>query len=210
MRRAPDRPGPAFLPLIVETLPLADLAPYRQFVTWHPAWRASAHGMPGRWTKPPTNPHTGDRAEDGDPGRPDTWGSWDEVVPRYDRVGFVPTRHDPFTVLDVDTSVTPARELKPWAHAIVDRFPQAYWEYSPSGTGLKGFVRGHVPEYTVVAIGDGQLEVFSCGKFSTLTGHRLPGSAPTIGDGQAALAALMTALTAWDVWPDLQRPGGTR
>ncbi len=194
MRGAPDRPAPAFLCLIVENLPLADLTPYRQFVTWHPEWRASTNGKPGRWTKPPTNPHTGDHAADGDPGMPDTWGTWDEAFPRYDRVGFVPTRNDPFTFLDVDNSVTPAREIKPWAQAIVDRFPHAYWEYSPSGTGLKGFVRGHVPENTVVSIGDGKLEVFSCGKFSTLTGHRLQGSSPTIGDGQAALEELMTEL----------------
>jgi hypothetical protein len=33
MSGAPDRPAPAFLPLIVENLPLDDLAPYRQFVT---------------------------------------------------------------------------------------------------------------------------------------------------------------------------------
>ena len=135
MSGAPERPAPAFLPLMVAHLPLDDLTPYRQFVTWNPAWRAGANGTPGRWTKPPMNPHTGEPADDGDPGSPETWGTWDEVVPRYERVGFVPTRHDPFTVLDVDNSVTPAGNITPWAQRIVDRFPHAYWEYSPSGTG---------------------------------------------------------------------------
>jgi primase-polymerase (primpol)-like protein len=194
MSDVPDRPAPAFLPLIVENLPLEDLAPYRQFVTWNPEWRTGTNGKPGRWAKPPRDPHTGDYADTGDPGIPETWGTWDDVFPRYDRVGFVPTRNDPFTYLDVDNSVTLARVIKPWAQAIVDRFPNAYWEYSPSGTGLKGFVRGHVAENTVVRIGDGKLEVFSCGKFSTLTGHRLTASSPTIGDAQAALADLMTEL----------------
>src|SRR5215213_2497761 len=90
---------PAILPLIVENLPLEDLAPYRQFVTWNLEWRTGKNGKNG-WTKPPRNPHTGNRADCGDPGDPQTWGAWDDVSPRYDRVGFKPTRNDPYSFID--------------------------------------------------------------------------------------------------------------
>jgi hypothetical protein len=178
-------PPPAILPLIVANLPLDDLAPYRQFVTWSSKRRGN------RWTKPPKNPHTGAYADCGDPGDSQTWGAWEDVFPRYDRVGFVLTWSDPFTFLDVDNGVT-AGAIKPWAQQIVDRFP-SYWEYSPSGTGLKGLIVGQPPlrgtgtRNRIIPAGDGKVEIFFSGKFTTLTGHQVASTSSAITDCQAAL-----------------------
>jgi hypothetical protein len=53
---------------------------------------------------------------------------------------------------------------------------------------------GRTRNYGAILVGDGKLEIFFWGKFTALTGHRLPGSSPTIGDGQAALEALVAEL----------------
>ena len=42
------------------------------------------------------------------------------------------------TVLDLDLACGPDRQPLPWAWDIVHRLP-SFWEYSPSGVGLKGF-----------------------------------------------------------------------
>ena len=134
---------------------------------------------------------------------PKTWGTAGEVLGRYVRCGYVVAEDDPFTFLDVDNGIDAAGNIKPWAQQIIDRFPHGYWERSTTGTGLKGLIRGRSPESPKegrtrnrgkILIGDGKLEVFFWGKFTALTGHRLEGGSSTIGDGQAALEALIAEL----------------
>jgi primase-polymerase (primpol)-like protein len=151
------RPPPAILPLIVENLPLAGLAPYPHAVTWDLAWREGTNGKPGRWTKVPKNPRTGLNAKSNDPA---TWASVYDVIGRFDRFGFVVFGDDPFASLDLDNAIGADGKIKPWAQAIVDRFPNAYWEISTTGTGLKGLVRGRVPRNRIIKVGDGQVEIF--------------------------------------------------
>jgi hypothetical protein len=184
-------PQPSYLPLIVENLPIDDLAPYRNFVHWSPEWREGKNGKPGGWTKVLKNPRTGRNAKSNDPA---TWASAYDVIGRFDRFGFVVFGGDPFTFIDIDNAIDATGRIKPWAQPIVDRFPSAYWERSTTGTGLKGLVRGQVLRNRIVKVGDGQVEIFSTGKFTALTGHRLEGSSATIGDGQAALDALYAEL----------------
>jgi hypothetical protein len=185
-------PPPAILPLIVANLPLDDLAPYPHCVTWDLEWRDGKTGKPGNWTKVLKNPRTGQNARSNDSS---TWGTAGDVLARFDRFGYVVTEDDPFTFLDVDDGINPETgEPKPWAQAIVDALPNAYWEISTTGTGLKGLVRGQIPKNRIVRVGDGQVELFFSGKFTVLTGNRLPGSSSTIGEGQEALAALYAKL----------------
>jgi hypothetical protein len=109
---------------------------------------------------------------------------------------------DPFTFLDIDNGIDPETgEPKPWAQAIVDALPNAYWEVSTTGTGLKGLVRGRIPRNRIVKVGDGQVELFFSGKFTVLTGNRLPGSSSTIGEGQEALSSLYAQLCPEPVAP---------
>jgi hypothetical protein len=181
---ATDRTPPTYLSLIVKNLPIDDLAPYPHAVTWNPEWREGKNSKPGGWTKVLKNPRTGLNAKSNDPR---TWGAAGEVLGRYDRFGFVVADDDPFGFLDLDNAVDPATgEIKPWAWEIIRLF-STYWEYSPSGTGLKCWIRATAARNRIIPIGDGKVELFFTGKFSTLTGHRVEGTPATITDCQAAL-----------------------
>src|SRR4051812_46626376 len=118
MRSAPvDRTPPTYLPLIVENLPLDDLAPYPHCVTWDPEWREGKNGKPGSWTKVLKNPRTGQNARSNDAA---TWGSAGDVLDLWDRFGFVVSDQDPFTFVDVDNGIAPLTgAIKPWAQRIV-------------------------------------------------------------------------------------------
>jgi len=179
---------PLWLELIPENLP-PELMDYAQFITWQPEWREGKDGKPGKWTKVPVNPLTGRKAQSNNPR---SWAPAALVLGRFSLLGFVFSSTDPYTMLDLDNAIDEHDHIKPWAADILARFPMAYWERSVSGTGLKGIVRGHVAENRGrITIADGHVEIFSTGKFTVLTGHRLPDSATTIGEGQTALDAFL-------------------
>src|SRR5262245_37746117 len=92
-------PRPQLLPLLAENLPLDELRLYSQFVAWELEWREGKNGKPGKWTKVPKNPRSGGNASSRDP---QTWGVLDDVLGRFERIGFVLTENDPFTFIDVD------------------------------------------------------------------------------------------------------------
>lgn len=188
---SPDRACPPYeLTPQDDDLPLADLAPYDQFVTWGWVWREGKNGQTGGWTKPPIDPIRGGFA---DSSKPETWGPLASVIGVHPRYGFVVTERDPFCFLDIDNGYdVDADRVKPWAQAILDRFLLAYWERSPGGRGLKGIMRARPPRNRIIPVGDGKIEVFSSGKFTTLTGWRLPCSALTIGECQAELDQFIT------------------
>src|SRR3954469_22544416 len=90
---ADDRtPRPEILPLQRENLPLEDLAPYPNCVTWALELRTSENGKPG-WTKVPKNPLTGTNAK---ADKPSTWSTVDNVLSRHDRFGYEVAENDPF------------------------------------------------------------------------------------------------------------------
>lgn len=103
--------------------------------------------------------------------------------------------------IDIDGAFLDSGELKDGAAVIVNTNPEAYWEKSPSGRGLRGFVFGELAgDFTTkkAAGDDGQvfgLEVYGggAGRFLTVTGHRLPSSPAEPGamtpEGRAALEA---------------------
>lgn len=180
---------PATLPLDRADVP-AEYEGHPQFVAW--GWRVRK----GSWTKPPINPATGANAESDDPS---TWGTADEAFAARDRlgldgVGFVVTEVDDFSFIDLDDSRNPATGvIAPWAMAIVRRIPSR-WEISPSGTGLKGLVRGRFPENKMPKVGAGKAELFSSGKFTTLSGRHLEGTPATINACQPELDGLYADL----------------
>ena len=95
-------------------------------------------------TKVPINPHTGRHAKTNDP---TTWSHYEtalEAVAKYglEGVGYVFSADDPFTGIDIDDCRDPETNvIATWAQEIIDAVP-TYWEVSPSGTGVKGWVRG--------------------------------------------------------------------
>jgi primase-polymerase (primpol)-like protein len=100
---------------------------------------------------------------------------------------------DPYSFLDVDNGIDPTTgQPKPWAEAVVRQFP-SYWELSPSGSGLKGLIHARPPRNRIIRLGDGQVEIFYSGKYTTLTGHRIDGTPPAIQNCQAELDAFLVA-----------------
>jgi hypothetical protein len=101
-----------------------------------------------RGTGMPFDPKTGLIAR---VNNPDTWGTFQQAQKavlsgRFDRLGFVLTKSDPFVGVDLDACRDPKTGvIAPWAHAVLRRFGRTYTEVSPSGTGIRLFVRARLP-----------------------------------------------------------------
>lgn len=93
-----------------------------------------------------------------------------------DGLGFV--LGDGIGCIDLDHCLTDGR-LASWAADLLDRLPVTYVEVSPSGAGLH--VWGLIPEGPGRKVGD--VEVYSVGRYITVTGERF-------GDCPSSLADL--------------------
>jgi hypothetical protein len=177
----------------VEAIP-AELRGRAQWVAWRFAFRS------GKWTKVPFDPRTRRAADATDPA---TWGTFAEAWGRYDAggfdgVGYVFAADDPYAGVDLDGSLGDGGKTLEWAAPILERFAGAYAEVSPSGRGVKLFVRGRLPgKGKRKAYGGGAVEVYDRGRYFTVTGRRLDGSAAEVRDAQAALDWLLAL-----VWPE--------
>ena len=172
-----------FLPPKFENIPL-ELQEFPQWVAWFAAEK------PGK-TKPdkiPLNPKTGAFASTADAA---TWGSYEQAKLHYmvnagkpltikvsgvDRtglisgVGFVLTEGDPFVGIDLDACVTEQGQLELWAREIVEQVA-SYSELSPSGNGVRIFVKGKLPGALCRV---GKVELYQRGRYLTVTGRVLP------------------------------------
>lgn len=76
--------------------------------------------------------------------KPDHYSAFNELAPNidyYNGVGFVFTESDPYCGIDIDDCIDSDGALHPSAREIVKLF-NSYTEISPSGTGLKIFIKG--------------------------------------------------------------------
>jgi hypothetical protein len=114
----------------------------------------------------------------------------------YSSLGFVFSADDPFCGIDLDDSLDPRGNPKPWAQGIVDRFSDTYMEVSPSGKGLKIWLRGKVAaNLGGVSAGDGQIEIYDHARYFAVTGRRFRGAPLEIEDHAADLGVLYDLLT---------------
>jgi hypothetical protein len=102
-------------------------------------------------------------------------------------VGFFFTQADDFCGVDLDTCRdADTGEIEGWAQKIIALL-NSYSEVSPSGSGIKIFLRGKLP-------GDrrrkGRIEVYDRGRYFTVTGQHLEGTPLTVEDRQEQLSAL--------------------
>ena len=142
---------------------------------------------------------------------PATWAPFAEVKgafdpKRHDGPGFVFRADDPFTGIDLDGCRDPKTgAVSEWAKEIVLKL-DSYAEVSPSGTGVKIFVRGESPFATGrkielpnaerVCEKQPAIELYNRGRYFAVTGLRLQGPAePT--DATGSLAWLKARY-----WPD--------
>jgi hypothetical protein len=166
----------------------------RQWVCW--CWERRRDGKgKGKWTKLPINPLTGGKAQANNPA---TWCSFEEALAYHrahpdttDGIGYVFAADDPFAGVDLDDALDPETgALHPWAAELVALL-DSYTEVSPSGTGVKVYVRAkwlgdkHRRPY-----GTGEVEVYDRTRFFCLTGHTLPGTPAGVEERQQQLERL--------------------
>lgn len=146
---------------------------------------------------------------------PHTWSHLDEAKEAFKKgigagPGFVFTRASKITGIDFDHCLDPATgQIDPWAKAYLDRL-QSYSDISPSGEGIHCIIKGSLPEGTdgkkKILKGDGYrpkaaIEIYSAGRFFTMTGCRLQEYPPTVEDRQEELTAIFNELFKAEVDP---------
>ena len=135
-------------------------------------WRSELRDE--KQTKVPYNAKTGGLAKSNDPV---TWADFTTAYKHYqgngfNGVGFVLSADDPFVGIDLDHCVDPeSGKIEPWAQKIVDGL-STYCERSPSGTGLRAFVKGVLPQG---GRKKGDIELYESVRYLTVTGHSLNG-----------------------------------
>lgn len=120
--------------------------------------------MAGKPTKVPYDPKSGRHAAVNDPA---TWADFDTVMQaanKWDGIGFIFTKSDPFTGIDLDENSDPT--ICQIQSDIYTRFA-SYSELSPSGRGLHIICKGSVPHGRRFA----SIEVYSSERFFTITGN---------------------------------------
>jgi hypothetical protein len=171
---------PATLPVQVENIPEA-LKSLAQWVCW--GWMKRDGS---KWTKPLINPKTGRFAKSTDR---ETWGTFEQALcyhrsnpERISGIGFVLS--PPFVGVDLDDCRDQKTgELESWAAEAVDEF-DSYAEASPTGTGIKIFIRGKIPPG---GNRKGNVEIYQTGRYFTVTGHRHPDAAAEVEERQQFL-----------------------
>lgn len=133
-----------------------------------------------------------------------TWAHLDQVKKALEAgvgngPGFVFVRADGFSGVDLDHCRNPETgAIDAWAEIIMDQL-KSYAEVSPSGTGVHILVKGVMPVghdgHSKSLIGPGykpgaKLEVFSSGRYFTVTGRVVDGYPTEIADRQDELTKL--------------------
>lgn len=147
------------------------------------AWRYQYDTDRDEWTKIPVDVTTESYARSTDP---DTWTSFSRAVAYHDRddtdtdgVGFVVHDGDLVVGIDLDDCRDPDDgDLEAWASDLRDYVP-TYAEVSPSGTGLRLFGLGFIPDggnRGDIEDADGHLEMYDSGRYLTVTGHHVDGT----------------------------------
>ncbi len=166
-------------------------------------WRYETRN--GKATKVPYQVN-GKRAKSDDS---QTWSAIDEVTrawtispARYQGIGFVFTEADPFAGIDLDACIDQTGAVKPWARPILEPFADTYQEVSPSGGGIKVWVKacldgpGRRSQYQ-----DGAIEIYDRGRFFTTTGNILNGAPLRVADHQAEVRKLYALISNGDGQP---------
>lgn len=140
----------------------------------------------GRLSKPPVSPKTGVVCAKNDETEFTTLEEALVGVERYDLdgVGFVFTNG--FVAIDLDDCFDEQGRMLPVAQDIFDHFTETYWEYSPSGGGLHGFMYGEKPNDRTKDSAL-KIEVYSGFNFVTVTGDWVEGTAANAIEMQDAL-----------------------
>ena len=156
--------------------------------------------MRGRKTKVPLDAY----GHNASTTAPHTWAHLDKVRKTFEAgtgagVGFVFTRQAGISGIDLDhCRDSSTGEVDAWAQTIIAQL-DSYTEISPSGAGVHILVKGSLPDGVdgkkKLLKGDGYrpdaaLEIYSAGRYFTMTGNVLDGYPRTVEDRQDELLAL--------------------
>ena len=160
------------------------------------AWRYIERD--GKQTKAPVNALTGGLADSTDPSTWTTFSqAWDacQQRPGLAGVGFVFTPDDPYCGIDLDDCIDPETgQIKTWAAEFIVQLA-SYTEISPSGTGVKVFLKANKPGSRCrKAYEDGEVEIYDRDRFFTVTGQRLASAPSDVELRQKALDAVYRAV----------------
>lgn len=159
-------------------------------------WRLEPDPKGDKPRKVPYDPKTGRKASSTNP---QTWATLPEAEAARDRytftgLGFVFTEERGIVGVDIDHCRAEDGTLNGTARAILEKNP-SYTEISPSGTGLHIFYHGAMPGKGNKNSATG-VEMYSTGRYFTMTGQRLDGTPEDIADGAAALPWIHEAFLA--------------
>ena len=199
------------------TLPTALIA-RPQWVVWR---SEPDPKKPDKPKKEPYDAKTGHHASSTDRR---TWCSYKgamAAVANYTGLGFVFTKEDPYTGIDLDGCITDDGTIAPWALDIITRCA-SYAEISPSGTGVKLWVEGTLSSSRKkkIVIEDGRIrparkgetpmggiEIYDSGRYFTVTGRKLPSATTEVRNAQGVLDELHALLSPPEVaQPTITRP----
>ena len=182
-----------------------------------PQWVIWSHReVHGRKTKVPLDAY----GHNASTTAPHTWAHLDEVRKTFEAgtgagVGFVFTRQAGISGVDLDHCRDPSTgEIDTWAQTIIAQL-DSYTEISPSGAGVHILIKGSLPEGTdgkkKTLKGDGYqkdaaVEIYSAGRYFTMTGDVLPGQPQSVESRQDQLTALYSELFG-PVEPDTTKTG---
>lgn len=106
---------------------------------------------------------------------PATWSSFEECRsvleedPHFDGLGYVFTSDDPYVGVDVDNCIKDSK-LSDTVQKLKERLG-SYAEYSPSRSGIHIICKGSIPKAGRGKWKDEDLEIYSTGRYFTLTGQ---------------------------------------
>ena len=130
---------------------------------------------------------------------------------RFSGLGFVFSPEDPYCGIDLDNCRDPQTgKIKLWASEILHAI-DSYAEVSPSGTGVKIWAKATLPSAVKAHVdhnghpvppisgkpsprADGAVEIYSSGRYFTVTGQHLNGEFRDVEDCQSAISALYDRL----------------
>ena len=126
---------------------------------------------------------------------PAHWGSFDDVLTAYGRggfsgIGFCFSEADDLVGIDLDLCIDADGQVHDWAVDII-KSVSTYTELSPSGSGCKMFARakGLARGIKHKRADGGAIELYSKGRYFTVTGHIL-GQVESCTDADEAIAEL--------------------
>jgi len=129
------------------------------------------------------------------------------VTEGHPNIGFMFSEDDPYCGVDLDGCVDPETgEITKLARQIIDRV-DSYSEISPSGTGVKIFIKGTIPGPRRKNP-QKNIEVYDRRRFFAVTGHHIPGTPKTMESRQEELEALYAWLFPKEVESTTQGPNG--